>query len=186
MDPKPLLEKLLEIQRKLKVGKNKHNDFDGFDYRSKSDILEAVKPCCEEYGLVLVCDDEMLCLDNGWAYVVSTATLTDIATGETVCAHGVAREQESRPKMDASQLTGGAASYAGKYALGNLFALDDTKDADGMDNSKMNMPDRPVDGSARQIIGTCMQCGTRYTFLDAAQMASYMCQNCGCKEKGLL
>lgn len=93
MEPnESIMQKLLDIQSTLKVEKGTYNKFGEFYYRSKEDILEAAKPMCHERGLTLICDDEVRCLDNGWVYVTTTVTLTDVLTGECVTAKASARE----------------------------------------------------------------------------------------------
>lgn len=125
-----IAKKLLDVQALLKVEKGQYNKFGGFSYRSKEDILEAAKPICLEKGLLLMCDDEVVNVADGWVYAKSTATVTDVETGKEASACGWAREPKEKKGMDASQITGTAASYAGKRALGNLFSIDDTSDAD--------------------------------------------------------
>lgn len=164
-----ILKKLLEIQGELKVEKTRYNSFGNFYARSKEDILEAVKPLAHSRGCVVVCDDESLCLDNGWAYVKTTARLIDVETGEVFDAHGVAREPESKPKMDSSQTTGSASSYAGKRALGNLFALDDTADADNMEKTAGMEPP-----SGQPFNAACRSCGTVYRFENAEQYGLWL------------
>lgn len=127
------MNKLLEIQRDLKCDKGQYNSFGKYPYRSKEDILEAAKPLVHNLGCILTCTDEIVCLDNGWVYIKTTASLIDCETGQIISCDGLAREPESKKGMDASQITGTASSYAGKRALGNLFALDDTKDADALE-----------------------------------------------------
>jgi len=127
---KTIHERLVEIQQGLKVEKNQFNDFGGFKYRSSEDILEAVKPLLNECTVVLT--DELLSIGERY-YVKATATLSN--GKDKVATSAYAREQASKPKMDESQVTGSASSYARKYALNGLFAIDDTKDADTMDNS---------------------------------------------------
>ena len=122
-------EKLAEIQSKLKAPKGQMNSFGGYRYRSCEDILEAVKPLLGEATLV-VCDD-MVQLGERY-YVKATAQLS--VNGEAITATAFAREPESKKGMDESQITGAASSYARKYALNGLFAIDDTKDADTQDN----------------------------------------------------
>lgn len=162
-----LLGKLLEIQRDLKVAKGQFNSFGGYSYRSKEDILEAAKPLCHERGLVLLCDDAIVPVADGWTYVKSMAAVVDVETGQRLTMAGWAREPESKKGMDASQITGTAASYAGKRALGNLFAIDDTADADsGPEPSRA-----PADGP---FTAHCMSCGTRYAFQDAAQYEAFV------------
>ena len=124
-----LLQKLLKVQSELKAPKNQYNEFGGFSYRSCEDILSAAKPLCVQEGLLLYISDDVVLIGDRY-YVKATATVTDGEDSFFVAAF--ARETESRPKMDAAQLTGSASSYARKYALNGLFCLDDAKDADAM------------------------------------------------------
>lgn len=169
-DETSLMARLADIQGKLKVEKKQWNGFSKFYYRSKEDILEAVKPLCHERGLALICDDEVVDV-GGWHYVRCTASVVDTETGATMSAHGLAREPEEKKGMDAAQITGTASSYAGKRALGNLFALDDTADSDAGDGATgaEAIPDGPF--TAR-----CMSCGTRYTFKGRDQYEAFVAQ----------
>ena len=124
------LSKLVKIQQELKVPKNQYNSFADFKYRSNEDILEAVKPLLD--GALLTLSDKMVEV-GGRVYVEATAEFTDGEYTKTVTAY--AREAESKKKMDDSQITGSASSYARKYALNGMFLIDDTRDADTMDNS---------------------------------------------------
>ena len=124
-----IFAKLLEVQNKLKVGMGQKNDFGGYNYRSAEDILEKARPLCNELGLVLTTDCEMILLGDRY-YAKVFAQVADVESDEKFGVYGAAREQATRTKMDESQLTGVAESYAKKRALGNLFALDDTMDAD--------------------------------------------------------
>lgn len=126
--------KLLEIQSELKCEKSQFNKFGGYQYRSKEDILEAAKPLAHERNCAIIVNDKVVYYPNGWMYQESTARLHDCESGSEVTATAQAREPESKKGMDASQITGTAASYAGKRALGNLFAIDDTKDADSLND----------------------------------------------------
>lgn len=165
-----IAKKLLDVQTLLKVEKGQYNKFGGFSYRSKEDVLEAAKPICLEKGLLLVCDDEVVNVADGWVYARSTATIVDVETGKEASARGWAREPKEKKGMDASQITGTAASYAGKRALGNLFSIDDAGDADSED-----------DGRQGPFVAACRSCGTRYTFQDERQLAASVCP-CGCRE----
>ena len=165
-----IAKKLLDVQALLKVEKGQYNKFGGFSYRSKEDILEAAKPICLEKGLLLMCDDEVVNVADGWVYAKSTATVTDVETGKEASACGWAREPKEKKGMDASQITGTAASYAGKRALGNLFSIDDTSDADAGDDRQQG-----------PFVAACRSCGTRYTFQDEQQLAASACP-CGCRE----
>ena len=88
-------------------------------------------PLAHEVGATVNCSDEVLMVGDRF-YVVATAILTTYE-GEQVAVQGWAREQDERKGMDASQVTGSASSYARKYALSGLFAIDDEKDADAQE-----------------------------------------------------
>lgn len=122
-------EKLGDVQSRLKAPKNQYNSFGKYNYRSKEDIFEAAKPLCHENRLILTVSDDLVAVD-GRFYIQATARVTDADTGDTLSAVGYAREPENKKGMDASQITGATSSYAGKYALGNLFGIDDTKESD--------------------------------------------------------
>lgn len=122
-----MIEILSKIQCELKTPKTQFNKFGGYAYRSCEDITEAVKPLLEKYGVALTISDEIMQVANR-IYVKATATLRG-KDGEISVA-GFAREAETKKGMDESQITGSASSYARKYALNGLFAIDDTKDAD--------------------------------------------------------
>ena len=121
--------KLQGIQSSLKAPKGQTNKFGGYTYRSAEDILTAVKPLLAEWNCTLVISDDMVEV-GGRVYVKATAVLADTEGEYTIQANGFAREAETRKGMDDSQITGSASSYARKYALNGLFAIDDTKDAD--------------------------------------------------------
>jgi len=131
-----MIAKLSKIQQALKAPKNQFNDFGKYKYRSCEDILEAVKPLLGD--LVLTLSDEVVEV-GGRVYVKATAYLTT-KDGDEIEVQAFAREPEDRKGMDSSQITGTASSYARKYALNGLFLIDDTKDADTMDNRKPEPP----------------------------------------------
>jgi hypothetical protein len=118
---------LAEIQQKLKAPKGQFNDFGKYNYRNCEDILEAVKPLLAEYGATIVLTDDIVLIGNRY-YVKATAILSDGVISYSTCAF--ARESETKKGMDESQITGSSSSYARKYALNGLFAIDDTDDAD--------------------------------------------------------
>lgn len=129
-----LYEKLAAVQRDLKCNKSQYNNFGKYNYRSCEDIFEAAKPLCCDNGLLLTVCDEIVSIQDR-IYVKATATIIDVEDGERFSVTSYAREEESKKGMDASQVTGACSSYARKYALNGLFCIDDTKDADTMDNS---------------------------------------------------
>ena len=126
---KTIYEKLLAVQNELKAPKDKRNNFGGYNYRSCEGILEAVKPLLQEQGLMLTIKDEVVNIGDRY-YVKATVLLDDISSNGEIAITALAREEEAKKGMDASQITGTASSYARKYALNGLFLIDDTKDAD--------------------------------------------------------
>jgi len=134
-----LHEKLLAIQTKLKAPKGQYNSFGKYSYRSAEDILEAVKPLNAEQGVLLTITDEIKEV-GGRIYVVATATASDGTDELKVSAF--AREPENKKGMDDSQITGATSSYARKYALNGLYAIDDNKDAD-TDEHKQQQDNAP-------------------------------------------
>lgn len=127
------VEKIVAIQSELKAPKGQYNSFGKYNYRSCEDILEGVKPLLAKHGLVLTIQDGIELIGDRF-YVKATATITD--GKEQLSTEAYARESADKKGMDASQVTGATSSYARKYALNGLLAIDDTKDADTMDNSK--------------------------------------------------
>lgn len=125
-------EKLVRVQSELKAPKGQFNSFGNFKYRSCEDILEAVKPLLAQYELVLKIEDEILLIGDRY-YIKATAMVTDGVQSLTTSAF--AREPKDKKGMDDAQITGATSSYARKYALNGLFAIDDAKDADSENNS---------------------------------------------------
>ncbi|MBQ9228753.1 MAG: ERF family protein [Eubacterium sp.] len=122
-----ITEILQNIQTNLKAPKSQYNNFGKYKYRSCEDILEAVKPLLLPHKAALTLDDEIVMVGERY-YIKATATLQ--AGDEAVSTTAYAREDASKKGMDGAQLTGATSSYARKYALSGLLALDDTKDAD--------------------------------------------------------
>jgi hypothetical protein len=131
---------LAEIQAKLKAPKGQFNSFGKYHYRSAEDILEAVKKVVNPMGFSITLTDSVGEV-GGRIYVQSTATLDN---GEIEYqATGFAREEETKKGMDGSQITGAASSYARKYALNGLFAIDDTKDSDATNDHGKSQESKP-------------------------------------------
>ena len=142
MDESKIVNELSKIQQSLNCPKTIWNEFGGYNYRSTETILEAVKPMLPENSLITL-DDDIVFLGDRY-YVKATATFH--LDHETISTHAYAREDKERKKMDGSQLTGAASSYARKYALGGLLLIDDIKDADALnkhdkDESENEKPD---------------------------------------------
>lgn len=126
-----IYEKLAAVQQSLKAPKGQFNAFGKYKYRSCEDILESAKPELARTGATLVISDEIVQIGDRY-YIKATARFAD---GEAAVENtAFAREPEEKKGMDASQITGMASSYARKYALNGLLCIDDTKDADTMDN----------------------------------------------------
>ena len=126
-------EILQNIQAELKAPKWQRNNFWNYNYRSCEDILEAVKPLLTKNKATLTITDDVIMLWDRF-YIKATATLKS-DDGE-ISVNWLARESLTKKWMDESQITWAASSYARKYSLNWLFAIDDTKDADTMDNTK--------------------------------------------------
>lgn len=181
-------KKLIAIQSALKAPKGQFNSFGKYSYRSCEDILVALKPILKEQECTLVITD---CIELIGAryYVAATAVLTSAEDGSYVKNTAYAREDEAKKGMDGSQITGAASSYARKYALNGLFAIDDAKDADtdefgkqtngptkaeqaadgkkaneinkGFDPEKVDPPKTATPEQVRMIAELCFKTGTQ-------------------------
>jgi len=124
-----IYKQLYDIQQKLVVAKAQLNTFGKYNYRSAEDIIEAVKNVSD---CAIVMSDELVLVGDRY-YIKATVSIFN-DKGETVASTAYAREDRERKGMSVDQLTGSCSSYARKYALNALFAIDDTKDADTLDN----------------------------------------------------
>ena len=122
-------EKLIAIQSELKAPKSQYNNFGKYAYRNCEDILESLKPLLKEHKSTIYISDEIVTVLERF-YVKATVTFIDAETGEKIINTAYAREEEDKKGMDGSQVTGASSSYARKYALNGMFAIDDTKDSD--------------------------------------------------------
>lgn len=124
------MEKLIKLQKELKAPKNQKNNFGKYNYRSCEDILEAVKPLLDKYGLVLNITDSLgeLC---GIPYTEATASVFDPKKPDIVISSKAQAGIDSNQKgMSIGQCFGASSSYARKYALNGLLLIDDNKDPD--------------------------------------------------------
>lgn len=128
------MKELITIQSELKAPKTQVNNFGGYKYRKAEDILEAVKPLLAKQKCTLTITDDIVMVGNR-IYVKATATIKN-EKGEVETSTGWAREEESKKGMDASQITGASSSYARKYALNGLLAIDDNADSDTTNNGQ--------------------------------------------------
>lgn len=160
-----IYEKLSKIQEQLKAPKNRVNTFANFNYRSCEDILEEVKPICRDNGAVLVVTDDIVNLGDRY-YIKGIATLIDLENPEDrIQGQAFAREALDKTKMDDSQITGTASSYARKYALNGLFNIDDTKDADTDEfvkvMNKENKPEKIDEKKNKALVASIENAGIR-------------------------
>ena len=158
-------EKLMTVQTKLRAPKGQYNSFGRYSYRSCEDILEALKPLLAEVGAIVNISDEVKLIGDRF-YVEATAMFLDCETGDSVVARASAREDETKKGMDLAQVTGSVSSYARKYALNGLFAIDDNKDSDATNTHgkdiKPNMT--PVSGLSEAQIKRLFAIGNKAGF----------------------
>ena len=121
-------EKLATIQTKFKSKKSRFNSFGKYNFRSAEDILEATKPYLLELGVSVVINEELECLFDSMPVIESTATISD--GKDSMQAKAIVGVDLNQRGMNVPQQFGSASSYAKKYALGNLFLIDDTADSD--------------------------------------------------------
>lgn len=138
-----LQQRILAIQSELKAPKGQRNTFGKYNYRSAEDILEAVKPLLKKYGVLQLITDDLVAVE-GRFYVKATVRVQCAeGGGEEVLISAFAREEETKKGMDSAQVTGSTSSYARKYALNGLWAIDDTKDADTDEYTKQTQEEHP-------------------------------------------
>ena len=135
------MKELFEIQQRLVSNKANFNEFGKFNYRSLENILADVKPLLNELRCTITFTDDMVLIGERY-YVKSTVTLEN-ESGEKKDAVAFAREDASRPGMSESQVTGTASSYARKYAICSLLAINEEQDPDGMDNRSKKAVNEP-------------------------------------------
>ena len=146
--------KLENIQAQLKAPKAQYNKFGKFYYRNVEDILNAVKPLCKEQGTIILLSDTVVQIGERY-YVKATATIADTESGQEISASAYARESaQGKNGMDEAQNTGATSSYARKYALNGLLAIDDTKD-----NDDHTPPEQTPQKATEEQVQTAYECG---------------------------
>lgn len=164
-----LYEALARVQNAVVVPKARYNQFGKFSYRSFEDIVAAIKPACDAEGLVFTLTDEIVQVGDRY-YLKASASVRFAGGGERVTTYGWAREAENKAGSDPAQVTGMASSYARKYALCGLFAIDGQGDPDSTDNTQP--------GKQSKLIGRCSGCGATWPFDSAQQLERARCK-CG-------
>ncbi len=120
-------EKLSEIQIRFKSKKSRFNSFGKYYFRSAEDILEAIKPFCKELGVTVIITEKMVA-SQPMPVIETTATIRD--EEHAIIATALVGVDVNQKGMQTPQQFGTASSYGKKYALGNLFLIDDTQDSD--------------------------------------------------------
>jgi len=123
-----LQQKLAKIQTEFKSKKSRFNSFGKYYFRSAEDILEAIKPFELKYGVTVTVDEELL-TEGPVPIIKTTATIHD-EKGMTLSTSAIVGVDLNQKGMQVPQQFGSASSYGKKYALGNLFLIDDTQDSD--------------------------------------------------------
>lgn len=162
-------EKLMNIQSELKAPKGQRNSFGNYNYRSCEDILEAVKPLLAKHQAALTISDSIELIGTRF-YVKATAKLVDVVDGTMIENTAYARESESKKGLDDSQLTGATSSYARKYCLNGLFAIDDTKDADTNEYHEQQKkqeakPAKPIEKPAQTSVNQYVKIENNETYV---------------------
>ena len=133
-----LTKKLADVQTKLKAKKSSYNSFGKYYFRKAEDILEATKPFLLKHGVTVTINEELVASEPV-PVLKTTATLCD-GTNH-VSASALVGVDLMQKGMQTPQQFGSASSYGKKYALGNLFLIDDTQDSDATNNHKQNLTD---------------------------------------------
>tara|TARA_Y100000004_G_scaffold11539_1_gene12509 strand:+ start:873 stop:1394 length:522 start_codon:yes stop_codon:yes gene_type:complete len=123
-----LQQKLAKVQTEFKSKKSRFNSFGKYYFRSAEDILEAIKPFLLKYNITVTVNEKLIC-DGPVPMIKTTATIHD-EKGMTLSTSAIVGVDLNQKGMQVPQQFGSASSYGKKYALGNLFLIDDTQDSD--------------------------------------------------------
>ena len=180
---------LAGIQSRLVAPKDLNNSFGNYKYRSCEGILNALKPLLAEVCAVVTMSDDIVEV-AGRIYVKATATL--ICAGESIAVVAYAREAMAKKGMDDAQVTGSASSYARKYALNGLFAIDDTKDADHpapQQQRPQAPPPKKTRTTAERVAGACKaygECNDAATMVGLGKHLDALMEDCDDDQKKML
>ena len=134
-----LQQKLAQVQTEFKSKKSRFNSFGKYYFRSAEDILESIKPFLLKYGVTVTVDEELI-TEGPTPIIKSTATIHD-EKGMTMSTSAIVGVDLMQKGMQTPQQFGSASSYGKKYALGNLFLIDDTQDSDASNDHSKTLPD---------------------------------------------
>lgn len=163
-----ILGAIAKVQRSVVVPKARYNEYGNFMYRSLEDIVAALKKPCEEAGIAFTMRDDIV-RDGDRYYVKATVCVFFVDDpGNMFTVSAYAREAEHKSGSDDAQVTGMASSYARKYALCGVFAIDGESDPDQIAPAKEEK--QPPQGP---FVAHCRSCGTRYRFESAEQYGAF-------------
>ena len=146
---KELNQKLAQIQTELKAKKSSYNSFGKYYFRKAEDILEATKPFLLKHGVTVTLNEELIMTDPV-PTIKSTATISD--GKDAIHATAIVGVDLNQKGMQTAQQFGAASSYGKKYALGNLFLIDDTADADSTNQHGKNGAVNKIKQAAKPAI----------------------------------
>ena len=146
---KELYQKLAQIQTELKAKKSSYNSFGKYHFRKAEDILESIKPFLLKHGVSVPINEELIMTDPV-PTIKSIATITD--GKDSVNATAVVGVDLNQKGMQTAQQFGAASSYGKKYALGNLFLIDDTADADTTNSHGKSNTVNKIKQAAKPVI----------------------------------
>ena len=157
---KELNQKLATIQTELKAKKSSYNSFGKYYFRKAEDILEATKPFLLKHGVTVTINEELIMTDPV-PTIKSTATISD--GKDSISATAVVGVDLQQKGMQTAQQFGAASSYGKKYALGNLFLIDDTQDSDATnDHGKSKAVDKIKQAAKPSITAEQLQKAFEY------------------------
>lgn len=169
-------EVLSDVQQKLNAPKSQYNNFGKYSYRNCEDILEAVKPLLTPYKAAVTVSDEIVQI--GGRYYIKATAMLKYGTEKEECS-AFAREPDQQKGMNEAQVTGASSSYARKYALNGLFAIDDNKDPDSSNNNSGKKADEPLKCSkCGKVIKGARKGDKSLTAQEVAKQCGGMCIGC--------
>ena len=146
---KELNQKLAQIQTELKAKKSSYNSFGKYYFRKAEDILEATKPFLLKHGVTVTLNEELIMTDPV-PTIKSIATISD--GKDSINATAIVGVDLHQKGMQTAQQFGAASSYGKKYALGNLFLIDDTQDSDATNNHGKSNAVNKIKQAAKPVI----------------------------------
>ena len=152
-----LLKSLIDIQQRLDAPKGQYNNFGKYNYRSLEDIEAAIKPLLREHSCGIRFSDQVV--EHCGRTFLQTTLFFFNTKGENISVTAEAEHSATKSGMDAAQITGAASSYARKYAMNALFAIDDTKDADTNQyhNQTTQPSPKPTTRRTKTVVSTSVQ-----------------------------